>query len=220
MISIERHGMFGYVRFAVGAAVGLGLTCSVANSQSSADALNAARECSRIANDTERLACLDAALGTRDASDERAAPSAGSDADLAEARAAQPSPVESEAAEIAPAAAEPIGAEPPVVVDTVEADAAPNGVEAPPAREMSRRERRRAAGEEAERTIRIVEIRRSGVGVLTFIAEDGEAWVERSASSVRFPQVPFDAVLRPALGDSFFLISAVSSSRARVVPAR
>lgn len=181
--------------------VGILFLSPLALGQSDEDALAAVRACSQIENDAERLACVDEALGVEAVSAEPAVPAAEADQDagLVEARVVSPPPGQPEVAEAAPVAVQPAEAE------------------SPP--EMNRRERRRAANEEAERTLRIVEIRRSTIGVLTFIAEDGEAWVERSASAVRFPQVPFDAVLRPAMGDSYFLVSTVGSSRARVVPA-
>ncbi len=184
--------------------VGILFLSPLALGQSDEDALAAVRACSQIADDAERLACVDEALGVPAVSAEttaRAVPAAEADEDagLAAAPVVSRPPGQPEVAEAAPVAVQPVEAEPPP--------------------EMSRRERRRAANEEAERTLRIVEIRRSTIGVLTFLAEDGEAWVERSASAVRFPQVPFDAVLRPAMGDSYFLVSTVGSSRARVVPA-
>jgi hypothetical protein len=179
--------------------------------QSDEDALAAVRACSLIEDDAERLTCLDEALDAQAVSAGPAVPAAdaGENAELAEVPAAQPSPAQPEVAEAAPAVAE-----------SVEAELRADAVEATPSRSERRRERRRAADEEVELTVRIVEIRRSGLGVATFITQDGEAWVERSASAVRFPQVPFDAVLRPAMGDSYFLVSAVGSSRARVVPVR
>jgi hypothetical protein len=174
--------------FLVGIA-GLSLVCIGARAQSDQELLAAARACSGISDDTERLACLDAALGGGDVGDDVAVVA-------------------------------PIEPKPDVVVETIEVDAGSVAVEAASSRNVSDRDRRRASEDEVERMVRIVEIRRSGLGVATFVAENGESWVERSRSTVRFPQVPFDAMLRPAMGDSYFLISASTNSRARVVPVR
>jgi len=71
-----------------------------------------------------------------------------------------------------------------------------------------------------ERPVRIIEMRRNDFGVTTFIAEDGETWVQRSGTRGRFPQVPFDAILQPGLGDTYFLLSPLGGPRARVLPTR
>jgi type IV secretory pathway VirB10-like protein len=217
MTGTRRQTMADRIGATIIGAVGILFLSPSALGQSNEDALAAARACSRIADDAERLACLDEALGVEAVRAEPAAPvaDAGEAADLAEVPAAQPDVTQPEVirpAEVAAAA--------PAAAESVEAELREDAVEATPSRSERRRERRRAAAEEVERTVRIVEIRRSGLGVATFVAEDGEAWVERSASAVRFPQTPFDAVLRPAMGDSYFLTSSAGSSRARVVPLR
>ena len=150
--------------------------------QSNEDMLAAARACGRIADDAERLACLDAALGT--AAEVEAATDVEAEVDAdAEPEAGANARVDTEVdANVDPVA---------------DADAV-----------------------EAERTVRIVEVRRTGLGETRFVAENGDVWVQRGGSAGRFPPVPFDAVLQPAMGDSYFLSSPVRASRIRVVPAR
>lgn len=73
---------------------------------------------------------------------------------------------------------------------------------------------------ESERQIRVVDIERTALGSTTFTADDGQVWVQRSGSFGRYPDVPFDAVLSPAMGDSYFLISPLGGRPVRVTSAR
>lgn len=167
----------------------------VAQGQAGDDSLSAALACRGIGDDAERLSCFDAALG-REVGDRGTAPS-----------------------EVVPA-----GELESVVIESNTAAAA---TEVEPER-VTRPERSsqididlRDADEEgapaADRTITVVEIREGAFGATTFILEGGETWVQTGGPQARFPAVPFDAILQPGLGDSYFLRSPLGGPRARVM---
>lgn len=148
----------------VGSLAGLAMVTSLGIAQTDEQLLSATRACASIEDDAERLACLDAALG----SDESA-----SDAGASEAPAS-------------PADASP-------------ADASP--------------------ADDSPRTVLIVEVRRNDFGWTRFVVDSGESFIQRSGARGRYPAVPFEAELRPAMGDSFFLVSPLGGPRVRVTPA-
>lgn len=178
--------------------IGAALVASPAFSQPDSDALDAARACIEIENDADRLDCLDSALTATARADGQSA-----------AETAEPQ------AEIEP--------KPPQV-----SQSNPDS-ESEPEPEIARSERVEqpavAAADVEGRAdqqvhIRVVEIRRNALGVTTFVADSGARWVQGSGASGRYPAVPFDAVLEPAMGDSWFLASPLGGRRVRVTEAR
>ncbi len=166
-------------------------TASVSHAQDEGEALEAARACSEIADDAARLACLDAALGL----------------------------------------STPAREEPPGRTREPAAAERPAPVSEPTVRSRESRESRRRAERDAdddrasaagaqELRIRVVELRQNAFGVTTFITDDGISWVQRSGNDGRYPEVPFDATLEPAMGDSFFLVSPLGGRRVRVAAER
>ena len=189
---------------AIAAAIAVALVPAAVSAQADADPLAAARACSRIDDDSERLACLDAALaGDEVGRDARAAEAAGGEAAREEsARAEARMRAEAEARAAAEARAEAAGAAPARAAASEASDA---GVE-------------EASSDESEIPVRIVEIRRSRLGTASFVTDDGEILVQRGGVDGRYPPVPFDTVLLPGLRNSYFLVSPLGGPRARVRP--
>lgn len=168
--------------------LGISVVSSPVFAQDDADALAAARACSSIEDDAERLDCLEAALGVVSPVDEESLPvtsrqtGGGRNAPPAVEQAADAS------------------------FDDEPEDESDNESD--------------EASEPEQQTIRIVEIQRSPLGATTFVTDSGERWVQGNAAAGRYPATPFDAVLVPAMRDSFFLVSPIGGPRVRVSLAR
>lgn len=64
----------------------------------------------------------------------------------------------------------------------------------------------------------VVDIRRPRIGPPRFVAADGRVFLQTSTQPGRFPPVPFEAVLRPAVNGSLFLVSPRGGPNVRVSP--
>ncbi|MDX1562852.1 MAG: hypothetical protein R3305_07980, partial [Gammaproteobacteria bacterium] len=76
------------------------------------------------------------------------------------------------------------------------------------------------AAEPSEQTIRIVDIQTNDFGTTRFTTSSGDVWIQQGGAAGRYPQVPFDATLIPAMRDTFFLVSPRGGPRVRVNAAR
>jgi len=66
------------------------------------------------------------------------------------------------------------------------------------------------------RQVSIVAVSENFTGFSVFTADSGEVFVETSASTARYPDPPFEAVLEPASFGSYFLVPATETNRIRV----
>jgi hypothetical protein len=174
------------------------LAAPLLRAQSDTDgSLAAFRACERIADDAARLDCLDDALaGSARPPAPAPAPAATASPVQVPAPAAQPS-ADPPAAPPAAAAATPTRAAPP-----------------PPPSE--RTQQQQAASDRDNGIVRIVELRRSGVGQVSFVTDDGRVLVQTGGATGRFPDAPFDAQLESGMRNTYFLTSPLGGPRIRV----